>query len=245
MPAPDGYLMDTGRARVDTPRHHGGGMTHFHTLRTAAPAAVLALLISLGLTACASGDPALTTAAGRASTSASSSTATAAGPDHLNYVAFGASWPYGAHCGMCQTFVSYYATYVEQETGIPVDFDNRTTNGGDTHDFLDTLQTDEAARASVAQADIVLINGGINDLDRTGALDKVVAGTCGGDGSRWGRLTGLPGTPSIRRRAPSSEADTTRFGTPRTTGRWFDTATAKPHHLGSAPRAVRALDAAP
>ena len=85
---------------------------------------------------------------------------------------------------MCETFVSRYATYVEDDTGLSVDFDNRTTNGGGTRDFLDTLQNDEAARASVARADIVMINGGINDLDRTGTLDKVVAGTCGGDGSR-------------------------------------------------------------
>ena len=103
----------------------------------------------------------------------------------LAYVALGASWQYGAHCGMCETFVSYYATYVEEATGLPVDFDNRSTNGGGTADFLATLREDEAARESVAQADIVLIGGGTNDLDRTGALEKVVAGTCGGeDGSR-------------------------------------------------------------
>jgi hypothetical protein len=156
-------------------------MTRFHPLRTTAATVVVILTTLLAGTACTGRDPAVVTSV---ATPPESTTTKPTDLDHLSYVAFGASWPYGAHCGMCETFVTYYARYVEEATGLPVDFDNRTTNGGGTHEFLDTLQHDRAARASVARADIVILNGGINDLDRTGALDKVAAGTCGGDGSR-------------------------------------------------------------
>jgi hypothetical protein len=142
--------------------------------------ALLSTLCLLGATACSADDSAAARPHSDATTSAQTSAATPDSPEPLHYVAFGASWQYGAHCGFCTTFVTYYARLIEETKGFPVEFDNRSTNGGGTKDFLATLQDDQAARDSVAAADIVLIGGGINDVDETKVLEKVVDGSCGG-----------------------------------------------------------------
>ncbi len=128
--------------------------------------------------------------AGAGSTTSTPASPTASEAAGLAYVAFGASWAYGAHCGMCETFVSYYATYLEEETGRQVELDNRTTNGGDTADLLRTLRSDDDARASVARADVVVIGDGLNDLDRTGTLEMVADDRCGAGGSECLRRMG-------------------------------------------------------
>ena len=103
----------------------------------------------------------------------------------FSYVALGDSWPNGAHCGFCETFVGRYADKLNAQTPNLVRLDDRTHNGGTTTTMLDELRTNAAVRTAVAKADILVIETGLNDLDDTHALDQVAAGTCGGkDGNR-------------------------------------------------------------
>jgi hypothetical protein len=57
---------------------------------------------------------------------------------------------------------------------------NLTENGGTSISMLSALRTDDQVREAVAKADIIVIETGLNDLDETGALDNVAAGSCGG-----------------------------------------------------------------
>jgi hypothetical protein len=72
-----------------------------------------------------------------------------------------------------------------------VQLDDRTENGGTTTTMLRELRTSADVRGAVAGADILVIETGLNDLDETGALEKVAAGACGGpDGNRCLRAMG-------------------------------------------------------
>ena len=57
---------------------------------------------------------------------------------------------------------------------------HRTENGGTTTTTLHELRTSAHVRRTVAGADILVVETGLNDLDETGPLDQVAAGTCGG-----------------------------------------------------------------
>lgn len=96
----------------------------------------------------------------------------------LTYVAFGDSWPFGAHCNGCQPFPGLYADALAATTRHEIDFRNLTTNGGTSQDLLNTLKTDPEVRDAAAAADIIVISTGANDLDP--AFDQWAAGTCGG-----------------------------------------------------------------
>ena len=107
-------------------------------------------------------------------TSSSSSAA-----DTVQYVALGDSWPYGGHCGGCETFVDRYVSDLEEALGVPVEFIDETRNGGDTAAMLDLVSTDESVRSALADADIIVVSTGLNDLDTSGALEAIADGSCG------------------------------------------------------------------
>ncbi len=162
--------------------------------RTAA-AAVTAILTA-GLGACSS-DASRTAGEERPSLESAAHSATDRDPGaRFSYVALGDSWPNGAHCGFCETFVGRYADKLNATDPGLVRLDDRTENGGTTTTMLTELRTSADLRRAVAGADILVVETGLNDLDETGALDQVAAGTCGGSdgnrcllamGKRWNR----------------------------------------------------------
>lgn len=99
--------------------------------------------------------------------------------DTVQYVALGDSWPYGGHCGGCETFVDRYASGLEEALGVPVDYLDETRNGGDTAAMRDLVSTDESVRSALADADVIVVSTGLNDLDTSGALEAIADGSCG------------------------------------------------------------------
>jgi len=106
--------------------------------------------------------------------------------DALHYVALGDSWPFGAHCGGCTPFPELYARALE--SAGPVVFEDLTLDGGTTSDLVAMLDAADAVREDVAEADVVVISVGGNDMEMSGP--DWLAGTCGGpDGMTcWRRL---------------------------------------------------------
>jgi hypothetical protein len=104
-------------------------------------------------------------------------TATPSGPS-WKYVAFGDSWPYGAHCDGCRPFPKLYADGLAATTDHRIDFVNLTTNGGTAQSLLKSIQTSLQTRDAIKSADIIVIATGGNDLEP--AFDAYGAGTCGG-----------------------------------------------------------------
>lgn len=114
----------------------------------------------------------------------------------IQYVAFGDSWPEGAHCGGCESFAYLWADLIEEQTGRTVE----TTSfmGADEHSdvesktsasLLASLREDDVTRDAVRAADVVLIATGPNALETV--LDKVAAERCGGrDGHECIRYLG-------------------------------------------------------
>ena len=96
----------------------------------------------------------------------------------LHYVAFGDSWPYGAHCGGCEPFPELYADGLEEVQSAPVEFTNLVTNGGTSHDLREEIESSESTRAAVAEADVIIISTGANDLEP--GMAKWLEGSCGG-----------------------------------------------------------------
>lgn len=83
----------------------------------------------------------------------------------FSFVAFGDSWPYGAHCGGCVPFPQLIADHLEGEVDGGIDFNNFTTNGGTTADLLRMIQEDPSAREAVAAAELIVISTGANDME--------------------------------------------------------------------------------
>ncbi|HLC05834.1 MAG TPA: SGNH/GDSL hydrolase family protein [Anaerolineales bacterium] len=146
---------------------------------------VLVAAIALGLAACA---PAAKQPTAQAPTEAPAGvqlppthtpepTATPSGPS-LIYLAFGDSWPYGAHCNGCRPFPALYADALIATTDHRIDFVNLTTNGGTSQSLLESFQTSQKTREAVISADIIVISTGANDLEP--AFDRYANGTCGG-----------------------------------------------------------------
>jgi lysophospholipase L1-like esterase len=103
----------------------------------------------------------------------------------FTYVALGDSWPAGAHCGYCRTFVGLYADGLARQTGHRIRFTDLTqanipgTDVGQTsNSLLSDLRSDRKTQQAVAAADIIVISTGANDLEA--AFDAYGAGTCGG-----------------------------------------------------------------
>jgi hypothetical protein len=119
----------------------------------------------------------------------------------LQYVAFGDSWPEGAHCGGCRSFAYLWADLIEEQTGRTVEVttfmgaaEHSDTESKTSASLRVSLTTDETTRAAVRTADIILVATGPNAL---GAIvPRISAGRCGGPddqecirrlGTRWAR----------------------------------------------------------
>jgi hypothetical protein len=116
-----------------------------------------------------------------------SSTTTTSEPDDgsLTFLALGDSWPEGAHCGGCRTFVGLFADGLAALTGHHIDFVDRTGQaqpffeaGGGSASLLRALQSDQGLRDQVTAADIIVIATGANEI--VVAYEPFKAGTCGG-----------------------------------------------------------------
>src|SRR5687768_14234914 len=94
------------------------------------------------------------------------------------YVAFGDSWPYGAHCNGCRPFPVLYADGLAETTDHRINFINLTTNGGTSQSLLKSIQTSEKTRNAIMSADIIVIATGGNDFEP--AFNLSMAGNCGG-----------------------------------------------------------------
>lgn len=94
------------------------------------------------------------------------------------YVAFGDSWPYGAHCSGCMPFPMLYRDGLAATTEHRIDFVNLMTNGGTSQSLLESIQTSQKIRDAVMSADIIVISTGANDLEH--AFNLYAAGSCGG-----------------------------------------------------------------
>jgi len=94
------------------------------------------------------------------------------------YVAFGDSWPYGAHCNGCKPFPVLYADALAATTDHSINFVNLTTNGGTSQSLLEGIQTSQKIRDAVKSADIIVISTGGNDLEDAFGLFAV--GNCSG-----------------------------------------------------------------
>lgn len=108
----------------------------------------------------------------------------ASGLAPLTYVAFGDSWPEGAHCG-CLTFAGQWADGLSALTGRPIDFIDLTgqkepgVGDAETSRSLATsVESNERTRDAVRKADIVLIATGPNDMDLI--FDRLLGHACGG-----------------------------------------------------------------
>ena len=108
----------------------------------------------------------------------------ASGLAPLTYVAFGDSWPEGAHCG-CRTFAGQWADGLHALTGRPIDFIDLTgqkepgvPEAETSRSLATSLELIEQTRDAVRKADIVLIATGPNDMDLI--FDKLPGHACGG-----------------------------------------------------------------
>ena len=96
----------------------------------------------------------------------------------LTYVAFGDSWPYGAHCNGCRPFPELVADGLPALTDATITFDNAVTNGGTAQELAARMETDATIRDEIGAADLIVIATGGNDLGP--AFEAYSAGTCGG-----------------------------------------------------------------
>lgn len=94
------------------------------------------------------------------------------------YVAFGDSWPYGAHCNGCRPFPELYADGLTATAEHRINFVNLTTNGGTSQSLLKSIQSEQKIREAVMSADIIVISTGANDLEQPFGL--FLNHTCGG-----------------------------------------------------------------
>ncbi len=105
---------------------------------------------------------------------------------NLSYVAFGDSWPEGAHCNGCTPFPALWLGALEEQTGMEIEYfdfmgdrERSTEESKASASLLASLQTNEETRTAVADADVILISTGPNEIGD--AAEAVKAGTCGGD----------------------------------------------------------------
>jgi lysophospholipase L1-like esterase len=98
-------------------------------------------------------------------------------PEVIRYVALGDSIAVGT--GATTSYVAEYAAWLEAETGSTVTVTNRAANGWTTADILRAVRTDTTLREAMADAHLITLNAGGNDLLQ--ALATVRTGRCGGD----------------------------------------------------------------
>jgi lysophospholipase L1-like esterase len=96
---------------------------------------------------------------------------------HLDYVALGDSLATGA--GAATSYVEEFADLLRDDTGAEVEVTNFAVDGWTSADLLASLRDDDGVQAAVADADLVTVDIGGNDLLRV--LPAYASGTCGGD----------------------------------------------------------------
>ncbi len=105
--------------------------------------------------------------------------------DAVQYVAFGDSWPEGAHCGGCESFAFQWADLIETETSRTVEMTNFMGDAEESDPESKTSASllaslgEDATQQAVAEADVILIATGPNALDVV--VPKVLSGKCGGN----------------------------------------------------------------
>jgi hypothetical protein len=146
--------------------------------------AATALIVALALIACAGEGQGTTpsrTDAPPPSTSAATDAPepTATDAAGLTVVSLGDSWPEGAHCGGCRTFAGLYADAIEDSTGESVNFvDLAGDDGTDSAVMLANVRANEPTREALAQADVVVIATGPNEM--MSIEETIRLGVCGG-----------------------------------------------------------------
>jgi hypothetical protein len=172
--------------------------------------------LGLGLVAAACGGSAAPTAPSSSSVDASAPPASVAtspsAAASLTVVTLGDSWPQGNHCGGCRTFAGRYADGLADARGETVAFVDLSGEAArESTTLLASLQSSEAMRQTVADADVVLIATGPNEMDATAG--SVGAGTCGGaDGFDCIRALGATWASNFE--SITSEIETLRAGQP-------------------------------
>jgi hypothetical protein len=145
----------------------------------------LAFLLAVVLAACSTDGAATTPSAsdaasptGRFATDAPEPSSTPVAG--LTLVSLGDSWPEGAHCGGCRTFAGLFADGLSELTGESVNFvDLAGEEGGESTVMLANLRANDPTRTAVADADVVLIATGPNEMMTI--EEAIREGTCGGD----------------------------------------------------------------
>lgn len=99
-------------------------------------------------------------------------------PQEMSYVALGDSIPAGWGVGD-ENYVELFAEYLEQDLGGEVIVHNLGFPGQTTSELLNRLQTNAAWREAVADADVITVWTGWNDLGFP--VSQYEKGICGGD----------------------------------------------------------------
>jgi lysophospholipase L1-like esterase len=159
------------------------------------------LVVILSLSACSSSSP---HPSGQSSPSAS---------EKLNVVALGDSDATGSGDPTGKGWVGRYASLLQQKLGLHAHVTNLAMDGKTSDQLLSELQSDQSARQTVANADIVLIGIGGADLNAGDA--NLEAGSCNGKACY---------VPVLR-----------KFG------RNFDAIVAEVRHLRDSPTVLRAI----
>jgi lysophospholipase L1-like esterase len=156
-------------------------MTNTKTIRWVVASAVLVLVSACGADDDPSAAPAPSATASEAASPTASPTASpsdssdATAPPSRSLVVFGDSWPFGAHCDGCTPFPDLYAEALNAEAST--EFTNLTEDGGTTDSLLGEMQSFEPYRTAIADADVIVMSLGANDLED--AFGIYAAGDCG------------------------------------------------------------------
>lgn len=99
----------------------------------------------------------------------------ASGSEALSLVVFGDSWGFGAHCAGCTPWPRLLPADYRAAEKVEVTLTDLTENGGDSTSLVDELKNNAEYRDAVADADIVVVNMGLNDLEKTADPAKLTS----------------------------------------------------------------------
>ncbi len=153
------------------------------------PGIWIAVAMALVLAGCTTSTVSPSSAASASSAVSASVAPSASSGPSWTLVVFGDSWPNGGHCNGCNPWPGLYADGLATTTGRHIEFVNRTghldksglsltTGGGTAQELLQAFKSSESIRATIADADIIVISIGDNDYEP--AFNAYVAGSCGG-----------------------------------------------------------------